>query len=443
MSLEGRTIAIVEDDPIMGESLADRLTLEGARVLWWQSCEAATENLENTSPDLVVCDIRLPDGSGEDVFRVACSAPDAAPFLFVTAYGEIDQAVRLMRDGAGDYMTKPFDMTSFLRRVEQLLRPSRENGSPVLGISPQMLALEKMLRRIAPLSAPVLLAGETGVGKEVCARYLHGLRGPRPGPFIAVNCAAIPKDLLESELFGHERGAFTGATARHLGYAERARGGILFLDEIGELDLKLQAKLLRLLEDRAFHRIGGEAAVPFDGRLVCATNADLGCRVAESAFREDLLYRINVLTVTIPPLRERPEDAEWLAERFVEALAADAGVELNGLSGLALAEIRVHAWPGNVRELRNRIERAVALAPGPWITPGDLFPERHRPTTTKSSANSTSLENARDEAERREILNALRRNNRMIGKAAAALGISRTTMWEKMRRHGIEATRRD
>ena len=163
-----------------------------------------------------------------------------------------------------------------------------------------------MLRRIASPSAPVLLTGETGVGKEVCARYLHGLRGPKPGPFIAVNCAAIPKDLLESELFGHERGAFTGATARHLGYAERARDGILFLDEIGELDLKLQAKLLRLLEDRSFHRVGGEAPVPFAGRLVCATNADLTRRVQEGTFREDLLYRINVLTVSIPPLRERP-----------------------------------------------------------------------------------------------------------------------------------------
>lgn len=438
MLLEGRTIALVEDDPIMGESLADRLSLEGARVLWWQSCEAAASNLETTCPDLVICDIRLPDGSGEDVFRAACSAPRSAPFLFVTAYGEIDQAVRLMRDGAGDYMTKPFEMASFLGRVEQLLRPPLEEGSPVLGVSPQIRAIEKVLRRIASHSAPVLLTGETGVGKEVCAHYLHGLAGPKPGPFIAVNCAAIPKDLLESELFGHERGAFTGATARHLGYAERARDGILFLDEIGELDLKLQAKLLRLLEDRSFHRVGGEGPVPFAGRLVCATNANLARRVEQGTFREDLLYRINVLTVSIPPLRERPEDTEWLAERFVEALGADAGVALSGLTASALSEIQAHAWPGNARELRNRIERAVALGPGPWITPGDLFPDRHR--NGKPEANAASLETARDEAERREILNALRRNDGVIGKAAAALRISRTTMWEKMRRHRIEAS---
>jgi DNA-binding NtrC family response regulator len=346
-----------------------------------------------------------------------------------------------MREGAGDYVTKPFEMASFLGRVKQLLRPARETGAPVLGISPQMRAIERMLRRVAPLSAPVLLTGETGVGKEVCAQYLHGLRRPKPGPFIAVNCAAIPKDLLESELFGHERGAFSGATARHLGYAERARDGILFLDEIGELELKLQAKLLRLLEDRFFHRVGGEAPVPFMGRLVCATNADLTRRVQEGAFREDLLYRINVLTVSIPPLRERPEDTEWLAEQFVDVLGADAGVDLSGLSGLALGEIRAHAWPGNVRELRNRIERAVALAPGPWITPGDLFPDRHR--NGKPETTAASLEGARDETERREILNALRRNEGVIGKAAAALGISRTTMWEKMRRHRIEASKLD
>ena len=285
----------------------------------------------------------------------------------------------------------------------------------------------------------MLLTGETGVGKEVCARYLHGLRGPKPGPFIAVNCAAIPKDLLESELFGHERGAFTGATARHLGYAERARDGILFLDEIGELDLKLQAKLLRLLEDRSFHRVGGEAPVPFAGRLVCATNADLTRRVQEGAFREDLLYRINVLTVSIPPLRERP-GGHGMAGRAVRrgprrrCRRRALGPERPRRS----REIRAHAWPGNVRELRNRIERAVALAPGPWITPGDLFPDRHRQCGNRRRP-PASLESARDEAERREILNALRRNDGVIGKAAAALGISRTTMWEKMRRHRIEA----
>ena len=435
MSLEGRTIALVEDDPIMGESLVERLSLEGAKVVWWQSCAIALENLLACSPDLVICDLRLPDGTGEDLFRAASAAPEASPFLFVTGYGDIGQAVRLMRNGAGDYITKPFEMSDFLSRAGQLLRPAPMSGSAMLGVSAQMVAIERTLRRMSALSAPVLLTGDTGAGKEVCARYLHGLRTPKPGPFIAVNCAAIPKDLMETELFGHEKGAFTGATSRHHGYAERARDGILFLDEIGELDLKLQAKLLRLLDDRMFHRVGGEAAVPFAGRLVCATNADLPARVKAGSFREDLLYRINVLAISIPPLRERSDDIEWLAERFLEAFAAEAGVELTGISGHAMEELRAHEWPGNVRELRNRIERAVGLAPGPWILPGDLFPERCRKA---NDIKNSSLEAARDQAEKREILRALRHSGGAIIEAAQALGISRTTMWEKMRRHGIE-----
>lgn len=438
MSLEGRTIALVEDDPIMGESLMERLTLEGARVLWWQDCRTALENLAAFAPDLVVCDIRLPDGTGEDVFRTASALPECPPFLFATGHGDIDQAVRLMRNGAGDYITKPFETGRFLDRVSQLLRPIEQGATPVLGVSRQMHEVQRLLQRIGRLPAPVLLTGETGVGKEVCARYLHGVRGAT-APFVAVNCAAIPKDLMESELFGHEKGAFTGASSRHLGYAERARDGILFLDEIGELDLKLQAKLLRLLEDRSFHRIGGETEITFRARLLCATNADLPARIKAGTFREDLYYRINVLTVIIPPLRERPDDTEWLAERFVEALATEVGAELSGLSGLALNELRTYDWPGNVRELRNRIERAVSLSPGPWIMPGDLFPDRCK-SSSVTDPRIGSLEAARDEAEKREILRALRQSGGAIVEAASALGISRTTMWEKMRRHHIEAS---
>ncbi|KAB0264200.1 sigma-54-dependent transcriptional regulator [Microvirga brassicacearum] len=436
MSLEERTIALIEDDPIMGESLMERLTLEGAKVLWWQDCRTALENLAAFAPDLVVCDIRLPDGTGEDVFKTASATPECPPFLFVTGHGDIDQAVRLMRNGAGDYITKPFETARFLDRVEQLLRPVEQGATPILGVSRQMHEIQRLLQRIGRLSAPALLSGETGVGKEVCARYLHGVRDPAT-PFVAVNCAAIPKDLMESELFGHEKGAFTGASSRHLGYAERAQDGILFLDEIGELDLKLQAKLLRLIEDRSFHRIGGETAVAFRARLICATNADLQARIKTGSFREDLYYRINVLTVTIPPLRERPDDIEWLAERLVEALANDLGAELVGLSGHAIDELRAHDWPGNVRELRNRIERAVSLSPGPRIMPGDLFPDRHiNPSVADPKVGS--LEAARDEAEKREILRALRQSGGAIVEAAGALGISRTTMWEKMRRHRIE-----
>jgi DNA-binding NtrC family response regulator len=438
MSLEGRTIAIVEDDPIMGESLMDRLALEGAKVHWWQTRGAAVTGLETLLPDLVVCDIRLPDGNGEDVFRTASEIPDAPPFLFLTGFGDIDQAVRLMRCGAGDYLTKPFDPATFLTRLTQLIRSRPLPGKTELGVSPEMKAVERMLRRVARLTIPVLITGETGSGKEVCTRFLHLISAGAAGPFMAVNCAAIPKDLMESELFGHERGAFTGATSRHRGYAERSGTGTLFLDEIGELDLNLQAKLLRLIEDRTFHRVGGEEAVRFKARLVCATNADLDARTKAGLFREDLLYRINVLSIAIPPLRNRADDIEWLANRFFDEFAGLQDTEMRGLSALAAEALHDHGWPGNVRELRNRVERAVALALGEWIMPADLFPE-FRDKNAGGVAGLLPLAAVRDAAERRQIERALRSSGGQIAEAAALLGISRTTMWEKMRRLGIDA----
>jgi DNA-binding NtrC family response regulator len=208
-----------------------------------------------------------------------------------------------MREGARDYLTKPFEMREFLSRLEEVLGPAETDGDPVLGVSAAMREVERFLHRVARAASNLLLTGETGVGKEVCARFLHGLRSKPAGPFMAVNCAAMPADLMESELFGHEKGAFTGAQARHLGYAERAGQGVLFLDEVGELAPKLQAKLLHLIESRSFHRLGGEQPIPFKARVICATNADLAARVRDGAFREDLYYRINVLSLHLPPLR--------------------------------------------------------------------------------------------------------------------------------------------
>lgn len=435
MLLRGNTIAVVEDDVIMGESLSERLVLEGAQVFWWQNCQAAREGLATARPDLVICDIRLPDGTGEDVMQCASERTEAPPFLFMTAYADIDQAVRLMRNGAGDYVTKPFESADFLSRLHQLLPAKDDPTSCVLGVSTEMNRAEQLLRRISNLSAPVLLTGETGSGKEVCARFLHGLRA-KPGPFMAVNCAAIPKELLESELFGHEKGAFTGASTRHRGYAERASQGVLFLDEIGELDLTLQAKLLRVFENRSFHRVGGEEALPFRARLICATNADLERKAKAGLFREDLLYRINVLSVAVPGLRARPDDIVWLADQFFDRFAQEQHSCLRGLSAGAAEAMRRHEWPGNVRELRNRLERAVALSPGPWIGPADLFPEKSRPDFPEASI--SSLETVRDDVEKRHIILALRQAKGGVVAAANSLGISRTTLWEKMRRHGID-----
>ncbi|NDV87820.1 response regulator [Aurantimonas aggregata] len=434
MLLERRRIAVVEDDPIMGESLVQRLTLEGGTVQWWHDGARAAREVAAFKPDIVICDMRLPQISGEDVFRQV-SDKTAAPFLFITGYGDVDQAVRLMRAGAGDYLTKPFKMDAFLSRLDGLLRPIEPTVSGILGLSPGMQAIETLLRRLADRPAPVLVTGETGVGKEVCARFLHAQSGNAGEPFVAVNCAAIPDDLLESEIFGHERGAFSGAAGQHLGYAERAAAGTLFLDEIGEMPLKLQGKLLRLLENREIDRVGGVAPVPFRARVVTATNQALPKAVAEGRFREDLLYRINVVSIEVPPLRDRPQDIPWLMQRLFDALTQD-GTSLRGISSLAEEAAIAHAWPGNVRELRNRLERAVALADGEWIAPVDLFPEQPA-DAAEPAAFVASLATARDAAERREILRALDATSGQIGDAARLLSVSRTTLWEKMRRFGL------
>jgi DNA-binding NtrC family response regulator len=436
MSLENRTLGLIEDDPIMGESLAQRLTLEGAKVRWWRTGAEALRGLSEATADAVICDIRLPDRSGADVFRSVSRGRSAPPFLFITGFGDVEQAVSLMREGARDYLTKPFVMSDFLVRLEQVVGSPDTPGDAVLGVSEAMRSLEQFLQRAARVNSNLLLTGETGVGKEVCARFLHSHREKPNGPFMALNCAAIPADLLESELFGHEKGAFTGAHARHLGYAERAGQGVLFLDEIGDLAPKLQAKLLRVIESRSFHRLGGEQAIPFKARLVCATNADLLQRIRAGAFRDDLYYRINVIACHVAPLRDRVDDIEWLIDQLFAEFARTIESEVVGVSSLAFDAAREHSWPGNVRELRNRIERAVALAAGRWIMPGDLFPERNDSPIAEGNF-IAPLGTAREDAEKRHIQRALAMTGGAILPTAKALGISRTTLWEKMKRYGL------
>lgn len=434
---EGR-IGLIEDDPVMGESLQQRLTLEGLEVEWLTSGSDALSYLEDNRPDLVICDIRLPDMNGEDIFESATAHGAVPPFLFITAFGEIDQAVRLVKAGAGDYMTKPFDMDAFLDRVGGLLsrRPPRGHAGR-LGPSPAMRPVETLIRQSAGLACPVLFTGETGVGKEVCATFMHEISCASDQPFMAVNCSAIPRDLLESEIFGHEMGAFTGASRQHRGYAERAGQGILFLDEISELRPELQAKLLRLIEDRHVYRLGGERPIPFEARIVCATNADIDGAVANGAFRRDLFFRINVVAIEVPPLRDRREDIPWLLEKFVRELAEGYGRDACAISSGAEHMALAHGWPGNVRELRNRVERAVALATGNTLMPADLFPDLVHADDARRETGLTPLADVRDAAERHQIERALEKAGGQIAKAARMLGISRTTMWEKMRRHGI------
>ncbi len=420
----------------MGESLCQGLELAGWTTTWWRTGASAVAGIATALPDLVVCDIRLPDMTGEEVFRRVMGGPAPPPFIFMTAFAQMEQAISLVRAGAEDYLTKPFDFGLLLESARRVLaaHPPRDaEGS--LGVSEQMRDVEVLLRRIGPRTLPVLLSGETGTGKDVCARFLHSVSRGRQ-PFMAVNCAAIPADLLESEVFGHERGAFTGAQQRHRGYAERAGAGTLFLDEIGEMPPGLQAKLLRVVEDRSFFRVGGQVALPLQARLVCATNQDLPEAIRSGRFREDLYYRINTLQVDLPPLRDRPADVAWLLAKFFDDFAAEDAGHIRGVGELAVQAARAHRWPGNVRELRNRVERAVALAVGPWLMPGDLFPEARAPVQPRSET-LRPLAAVRDAAERQQIERALKESRGQIGEAAKALGVSRTTLWEKMRRHGF------
>jgi DNA-binding NtrC family response regulator len=434
------SIAIVEDDPIMGESLQRGLELEGWRVVWWRAGSEALRCIMRETPDLVLCDIRLGDISGEEVFRLVGKREAAPPFLFMTAYGQIDQAVSLVRAGAHDYLTKPFELASLLQKANAIVsNRTRHGAGGLLGVSRQMRQVEDLLRRMATRSMPVLITGETGSGKEVCARFLHGISPAAKGPFMAVNCAAIPADLLESEVFGHEKGAFSGAHQRHLGYAERARGGILFLDEIADMPLALQIKLLRVLEERAFHRVGGEASVPLNARIICATSANLAELIRQGRFREDLFYRINTVTVEVPPLRSRPEDIPWLLARYFDSFSEQTGGSLRGISSLAEHAALIHPWRGNARELRNRVERAIALASGPWLTPADLFPELRTGSIHASAGEDLSLSAVRDAAEKRQIIHVLTETAGQISEAARRLDVSRTTLWERMRRFGLRS----
>ena len=437
MLLEGHYVAVIEDDPVMGESLVQALSLEGCRVDWWKTGAEAAKGLRSTTPDLVICDMRLPDTTGEALFLAHAEIMPLPPFLFVTAYGDIDQAVALMRQGAADYVTKPFDIAKVLARVQDLIQKNTAPRQGIgLGISRQILSTEAALRRISDLTSPVLITGETGAGKEVCARFLHAVSSRSQEPFIAVNCAAIPADVMEREIFGY-RGA--AAQAFHRGFAERARGGLLFLDEVSELPLPLQAKLLRLVETREYHRLGGEQAMVFHGRIVCSTHRNLEALVAENRFREDFFYRIGGMKIEVPPLRERLEDIPWLIGLFLESFRGGRPGAPRTVSSRGMEAALAYPWPGNVRELRNRLERAVAMARTDHIMPPDLFPEQASAAleVNEPTRPFVTLSEAREDAERRQIEIALKETNGRLIETARLLGVSRTTLWEKMRRLGL------
>jgi DNA-binding NtrC family response regulator len=434
-------VGIVEDDPIMGESLVQRLELEGYRAKWWQSGEEALGDLRDVACHVLVCDIRLPDIDGEQLFRRALPELGATPVIFITAFGEIEQAVRLIRAGADDYVTKPFEVEALLRKIAVLCKRevtagNEMSGRRALGLSAAMRGVETELHRVKDAAMPVLLLGETGVGKEVAARELHDASTRRELPFITAYCATISVERAEGELFGHERGAAAEPEMSPIGLVEQAGSGTLFLDEVSALPLALQGKLLRLLEDGTYRRRGGTLTMTTDARIVSSSNADLLALIAEGRFRADLYYRLNAIELHIPPLRARQEDIVPLAEHFLAQFARRSGQRIPSLTPGASAALRDHLWPGNIRELRNRLERAVRLGSGTGqLSAQAVFPEQV--LLDQPQDRVTSLAEARERAERLHIEETIRQTRGEIGKAAALLGVSRTTLWEKMRKLGL------
>ncbi|MBI4997295.1 MAG: sigma-54-dependent Fis family transcriptional regulator [Rhodocyclales bacterium] len=433
-------LCLVEDDEIMGESLAERFRLEGFEVEWCRSAAAAAQALESGRYAVVVSDIRLPDRNGGELFLdLAGRLPMLPPFLFMTAFGTIDRAVELLKAGAADYVTKPFDIDVLVAKVSGLAQGygARACEPEALGVSPAMRRIAETLPRLARHGTTLLITGESGVGKEHVANLFHCLAVGREAPFVAVNCAAIPESLMEAELFGYEKGAFTGAVKAKRGLVEQADGGTLFLDEIGEMPLSMQAKLLRVLQEHRLARLGSEASIAIDFKLVCATHRDLKALVEAGQFREDLYYRIHVIQLRIPPLRERSDDIRWLVRHFVEEFNRAHPEERRRLDPRTEQTLLAYGWPDNVRELKHAVERACVLSPGPLLG-ADAFLGEGLDGGSDTDAVSQSLSDYLMACERDYLQVALDRNEWHMTHTALALGITRKTLWEKMRRLGIQ-----
>jgi len=448
-------VLIVDDKAGMRDMLARVFEERDHSTAVASSAEEALECLDERVADVVITDLKLPGLDGIALLdRVHERWPDL-PVLVMTAYGTVSDAVEAMRKGAIDFVEKPFHVDVVEARVAHALEERRRRArhlaleeewsrrfGRLVGSSPAMQEVYRMVERVAPGSSPVLVLGESGTGKELVAREIHD-RSPRAeGPFVPINCAALPENLLESELFGHEKGAFTGADRARPGRLELADGGTVFLDEIGELEPHLQVKLLRFLQEKEVQRIGGTTTRRLDVRIVAATNRDLKAEVAGGRFREDFYYRLNVVGMTLPPLRRRSEDVLELADAFLARYAREThkGVEL---SGEVRAALLAHDWPGNVRELENAIERLVMLAGPNGIDVRDLPPEIRsgvvRREEEDGEAGPLALPDRLDAIERAEIARALRDHDGNQSRAARALGISRTTLQYKIDKHALSS----
>jgi two-component system, NtrC family, response regulator HydG len=453
-------VLIVDDERPNLESLEKTFAREGWRVATAASGPEALEALRRERPAVVVTDLMMPGMSGEELLRALKTISPEVEVVLMTAYGTVETAVSAMKEGAYDFLTKPVKRHAIVKSVRRALEKASlvaENRAlraqlaelapgavgGLIGNAPVFRVVLETLRQAAPTSATVLLSGESGTGKELAARLVHDLSLRAAGPFVPINCAAIPETILESELFGYERGAFTGAAMRKEGRFERAHGGTLFLDEIGEMAPSLQVKLLRVLQDGVVDRLGGVAPVRVDVRIVAATNKDLHAEVKAGRFREDLFYRLDVVSVRLPPLRARREDVPLLAGAFLRRLAEANGKRIAGFTPAALASLEGYGWPGNVRELQHAIERAVILARGEVLDVGDL-PEaiRAAPAAPATSAPASGggpalvvpLGTPMDEIEKLVIRETLRQTRGDKNLAAQILGIAARTIYRKLDR---------
>ncbi|MDE3018161.1 MAG: sigma-54-dependent Fis family transcriptional regulator [Nitrospirota bacterium] len=458
MSGEAR-ILVAEDDAAARELLVEALKKEGYDVEAVVGGKEAIERGRQRQFDLVLTDIRMGDVSGFEVLQAfQASSPDT-PIVLLTAFGSMEGAIEAMKQGAYDYLAKPFrreDVRLVVRRSLDHRRLIRENAkfreelrdrdsrSPLVGSSPPMLEVYKLVAKVAAGKSTVLLEGESGTGKELVARAIHSNSARRDGPFVPVNCAALPESLLESELFGHERGAFTGAVSAKPGLFEMANGGTLFLDEIGDISPALQVKLLRVLQEQEVRRVGGTAVVRLDCRLVGATNQDLATLVKEGRFREDLFYRLNVVRIPLPPLRQRREDIPMLAHHFLQQCAGGQPHPIRGFLPETMACLQQYAWPGNVRELENVIERVVSLSRGPLVLPSDLpeaIRQAHSGSTAGTGGHAPGESGAwltLEEMEKQYLQRVLQETRGNKVQAAKILGIDRRTLYRMAERFGLD-----
>jgi DNA-binding NtrC family response regulator len=443
-------ILVAEDDQVTRDAMSEILAAGGHQVDTAADGEAAIAMVRRHAYQLVISDLTMPKHDGMAVLRETLATAPETKVMIVTAYGTIDKAVEAMRQGAADFMTKPVSIEAIELKVRQLLAASatererdllaeessaRTSFAGMISRNRQMQEVFAVVEKVADTGSCVLITGESGTGKELVARAIHAHSGRRQRPFVAVNCAALATGVLESELFGHEKGAFTGAAQRRIGRFEQAHQGTLFLDEIGDLPPETQVKLLRVLQEKCFERVGGNDTVRSDVRIIAATHQDLPDKITRGGFRQDLYYRLNVVPIHLVPLRERKEDIPLLVGHFLKKYAQELGKELTGLSDESFTQLAAYDWPGNVRELENIIERAAVLGRGPVLTAADLPPLVR--AAKAPPATGGSLDEKKANLEKEIITEALKKARGKQVQAAELLGIDRTTLRYRMKKYGF------